>query len=211
MIIFCGLYIVVEAVLAFCGHKFLSIKGEGIRKFIHISTSFLIFPLLYLIQNPSLRYFGPVFFIVFNGVASYGGMGKIIGMEDEKRHLGLVIYPLSVLILVFLYNTGVINIYSAQSGVLIMGLGDGMAALLGRKWGRHKYKVSKVGEKSIEGTAAMFVFSFLVVYFLSPSSLFISLLVAIVATVAENISPSGIDNFTVPLISAFVLEALWRL
>lgn len=211
VIVMCGLYVSAEALLAYLGHKYLSIKGEGIRKFIHITTSFLVFPLLYAIDNPALRYFGPIFFILFNAIATYSGMGRIIGMNDEKRHIGLVIYPLSVLILVFLYNSGFINIYSAFSGVLVMGLGDGMAALLGTKLGRHKYKVPHVGGKSIEGTFAMFAFSFLVVFVLTPLGLWKSLVVALFSAFVENVSPSGVDNLSVPLLSAFVMEALWRL
>lgn len=211
IILLCGLYVVLEALVAFFAHKFHLLKSEGIRKFIHIATSFLIFPVIYGINEPVLRYVGPVFFVVFNAVAAYGGMGKAIGLNDEKRHMGLVIYPLSVLLLVILFNYEIISDQSAASGVMIMGLGDGMAALVGTRWGKHKYRVLKVGKKSIEGTLAMFVSSFFVVYLLSPGGVWIAILVAIFSSIVENISPSGVDNATVPILSALLLEALCRL
>ena len=92
-----------------------------------------------------------------------------------------------------------------------MGLGDGMAALVGTKWGKHKYKVLKVGEKSVEGTFSMFMASFLVVYAISPCGVVISLFVALFSSLVENISPSGVDNATVPILSSLLLEVLCRL
>ena len=211
VIAMCGLYVCLEALVAFVFHKFHLVKSEGIRKFIHIATSFLIFPVIYGITEPGLRYVGPLFFVFFNAIASYGGMGRAIGLSDEKRHIGLVVYPLSVLFLVFLFNIGYMGAESAVSGVLIMGLGDGMAALVGTKWGKHKYKVFKVGVKSVEGTFSMFVASFLVVYFLSPCGVLVALFVALFSSLVENISPSGVDNATVPILSSLLLDVLFRL
>ena len=211
VIAMCGLYVCLEALVAFVFHKFHLVKSEGIRKFIHIATSFLIFPVIYGIKEPGLRYVGPLFFVFFNAIASYGGMGRAIGLSDEKRHIGLVVYPLSVLFLVFLFNTGYMGAESAVSGVLIMGMGDGMAALVGTKWGKHKYKVFKVGVKSVEGTFSMFVASFFVVYFLSPCGVLVALFVALFSSLVENISPSGVDNATVPILSSLLLEVLCRL
>ena len=211
VIFICGLYVVIEAFAAFVFHKFHLMKSEGIRKFIHIATSFLIFPVLYGIDQPMLRYVGPLFFVVFNAIAGYCGWGRIIGMDDDKRHLGLVIYPLSVAFLVFLFNSGYLSAPSASSGVMIMGLGDGMAAIVGTKWGKHKYRLSKSGSKSLEGTLAMMIASFLVVYFLTPGGFLVSFVVALAASALENISPSGVDNATVPIISSILLEALCRL
>ena len=211
VIAMCGLYVCLEALVAFVFHKFHLVKSEGIRKFIHIATSFLIFPVIFGIKEPGLRYVGPLFFVFFNAIASYGGMGRAIGLSDEKRHIGLVVYPLSVLFLVFLFNTGYMGAESAVSGVLIMGLGDGMAALVGTKWGKHKYKVFKVGVKSVEGTFSMFVASFFGVYFLSPCGVLVALFVALFSSLVENISPSGVDNATVPILSSLLLEVLCRL
>ena len=211
VIAMCGLYVCLEALVAFVFHKFHLVKSEGIRKFIHIATSFLIFPVIYGIKEPGLRYVGPLFFVFFNAIASYGGMGRAIGLSDEKRHIGLVVYPLSVLFLVFLFNIGYMGAESAVSVRLIMGVGDGLAALVGTKWGKHKYKVFKVGVKSVEGTFSMFVASFLVVYFLSPCGVLVALFVALFSSLVENISPSGVDNATVPILSSLLLEVLCRL
>ena len=211
IILMCGLYVVLEAFVAFLGKRFGFLKGEGNRKFIHMATSLLIFPVVYMIENPLLRLVGPSVFIVFNFVASHMGMGRIIGLDDDKRHMGLVVYPFSVLILVILVNGGYIASSSAVTGVLIMGLGDGSAALIGKKWGKHGYRVSGGGKKSLEGTLSMALVSCLVAITFSPLGIWGSLLVALLSSGVENISPSGIDNATVPLFAALLTEVLCRL
>lgn len=57
----------------------------------------------------------------------------------------------------------------------------------------------------------MMIASFLVVYFLTPGGFLVSFVVALAASALENISPSGVDNATVPIISSILLEALCRL
>lgn len=57
----------------------------------------------------------------------------------------------------------------------------------------------------------MMIASFLVVYFLTPGGFWVSFVVALAASTLENISPSGVDNATVPIISSILLEALCRL
>lgn len=211
VIVSCGLYICLEAYLAFLGKKKGWLKGEGGRKFIHMATSLLVFPVLFAIDEPVLRLLGPSVFIVFNAAATFSGMGRIIGLNDDKRHLGLVIYPFSVLLLVILSNRGVISPFSAASGVMVMGLGDGMAALIGTKFGRHSYKVKWSGKKSVEGSTAMFLVSLLSILLIARCPFWVALFVSAAATCAENLSPSSVDNLTVPLLTSFVLEALCAL
>jgi phytol kinase len=101
----------------------------------------------------------------------------------------------------------------AVLGVLIMTWGDGLAALLGQRWGRHLYKVWGM-QKSWEGSAVMALVSFTI------SSLIllttqgnngaiwcVSLAIAFVATALEAVSTLGVDNITVPIGSAAI--AFW--
>ena len=94
-----------------------------------------------------------------------------------------------------------------------MAYGDAAAAIVGEKYGKLQYYV--FAKKSLEGSAAMFLVSFLSI---EASLLFFStlyslplftlsvaaLVVASVATLAEALSPLGFDNLTVPLIGASV-------
>jgi phytol kinase len=100
------------------------------------------------------------------------------------------------------------------AGLMPMTWGDAFAAILGRRWGRHRYAIGG-STRSLEGSAAMFLFSlastFLVLWgFGTPLATagLDALIVAVVATVVEAISIKGLDNITVPLLSALTLWLL---
>lgn len=99
----------------------------------------------------------------------------------------------------------------AVIGILIMAWGDGMAAIIGQRFGKHKYHVGQI-TKSWEGslamtTAALIVTSAILLSIFGNSwqIWLISAVVAVVATIAEAFSKLGIDNLTVPLASGFLV------
>jgi dolichol kinase len=54
------------------------------------------------------------------------------------------------------------DIVVTRTAALLVGIGDGIAEPIGRRWGRHKYRVrsltgGKPAERSLEGSAAVFV------------------------------------------------------
>jgi len=96
----------------------------------------------------------------------------------------------------------------AVLGIMIMAWGDGLAALIGKRFGKHKYIVFG-SQKSWEGSLTVTLSS----YFICVTLLFIvqgniwqtwiiSLIVALIATILEAFSFLGIDNLTVPIGSA---------
>jgi phytol kinase len=108
----------------------------------------------------------------------------------------------------------------AVAGALALTWGDALAALLGRRYGRQRYRIWG-SERSLEGSAAMFAASaaamFLALALLPGSALcayaapidlgralLAALLAAGAATLAEAISPHGTDNLSVPLVAAAV-------
>ena len=98
----------------------------------------------------------------------------------------------------------------AVIGILIMAWGDGMAAIIGQRFGKHKYRVGQVS-KSWEGSFAMAVAAatvtgviLVVVEGNSWQTWTISFVVALVATVLEAFSKLGIDNLTVPVAGGFL-------
>lgn len=137
--------------------------------------------------------------------------GILSGLQDttEKGHsLGLVFYAISYTVLAaFFFYTP----YVIAAGILPMAYGDGAAALIGERYGRRKYKI--LGQKSVEGSLAVFAGSFLsllcglVFYslfyqFSAVEMIGLSLGTAVIATVVEAISPLGFDNITVPIVCA---------
>ncbi|MBR3694504.1 MAG: TSUP family transporter [Erysipelotrichales bacterium] len=97
--------------------------------------------------------------------------------------------------------------YITIATLLIWGMGDAMAALVGIPYGKHviKWKYAD-GKKSWEGSIAMFFtawfFGFISLYHLSPYSLIISIIyaciAAVVASIVELVSRNGNDTCNVP-------------
>ena len=94
------------------------------------------------------------------------------------------------------------------TGILIMGYGDGFAAIIGKKIKSKKYKIGKT-TKSIAGSLTMFIISlfisFIVLKMIGVKYLiFDSFGIAVVATILEAISIKGFDNITVPVITTIL-------
>lgn len=105
----------------------------------------------------------------------------------------------------------------AAIGILIMTWGDGLAALVGQRFGAHPYQIW--GEKkSWEGSLAMLLVSYgvslavlLAVQGPILATWIVAAVTAAVATVLESASKYGIDNLTVPLGTAAICFWLQQL
>lgn len=106
----------------------------------------------------------------------------------------------------------------AAIGILVMALGDGFAAVIGQKFGRHPYQIWGMN-KSWEGSLTMLIISYSVTsLILLPlqgpiaTTWIVALITAGAATSLESFSKYGIDNLTVPVgsaaISFWLLQAL---
>lgn len=179
---------------------------EIVRKIVHIGTGNVILLAWWLNIPASLgitaSILGSVVTLLSYRLPILPGINSV-----GRQSLGTFFYAVSfgVLIAWFWYLQ---QPQYAALGILVMTWGDGLAALIGQRFGKHKYKVFGA-QKSWEGSLAMTLVSYLV------SSLIllgvqgniwqtwvISLLVAVVATALEAVSLLGIDNLTVPLGSA---------
>ena len=125
-----------------------------------------------------------------------------------RKSFGTLFYAISmgVLTACFWENTP----QYAVIGILVMAWGDGLAAIIGQRFGKHKYQIGQI-TKSWEGslvmTAASLVVTIITLLAVEGASwqiLAISLLTAIIATFLEAFSKLGIDNLTVPLSSGFI-------
>ncbi|MBE9203300.1 phosphatidate cytidylyltransferase [Synechocystis salina LEGE 06099] len=131
-------------------------------------------------------------------------------LESVGRHsYGTLFYALSIGLLVGGFFSVGLPVFAAI-GILVMAWGDGMAALVGQKWGRHRYEVFGF-RKSWEGTLTMVLASFLVTVALlgytfgfTASCFVVAGMVAIASAGLESFSRWGIDNLTVPMGSALI-------
>jgi len=209
-------YIFLVLFLAIIINNFTKDNDEIVRKTVHILSSNWWFILIHYIDDIHIAAIGPLLFIFLNStILFYTNLGKYIGSADKKRALGLIYYPFSLLILVFWTYSGFLPFYAATIAILSMGYGDGFAAIFGSLFGKKKINLP-TGGKTYLGSLIMlivcFISSFVVLYFTIDISIskniIISLAVGFSATILEVITPLGLDNISVPLLSALLVGGL---
>lgn len=100
--------------------------------------------------------------------------------------------------------------YIYAAALLQMSLADGLAAVIGVRYGlRNRYSVFG-RTKSIAGTLTFFIVSLAILLALghwdiAAHSFSYVLVISLLATALENLAPDGLDNLAVPLLVAFML------
>lgn len=150
----------------------------------------------------------PIFFVIFNTLNALFNWIPSINSNNRQRNFGTVYYAISVLFLTHIYFFDPTLRVAGGLGLLVMGYGDGFAAMIGQFFGKHTFSIFK-GKKSIEGSMAMLVVSMIVVYaYLSYTTPAVSwsmvIVIPVLATLIEAIAPYGLDNLLVPLITALI-------
>jgi dolichol kinase len=108
---------------------------------------------------------------------------------------------LSVCLTVALYDKPI-----AIAAMVFIIVGDTLAALVGRRFGRHRF-----GNKSVEGSLACLVGTVIVAVLIPDMPIGIRLWGAVTATIVEAL-PLGIDdNITVPILSGLSMTLLEKL
>jgi phytol kinase len=121
---------------------------------------------------------------------------------EDERWSGLALYGLSALGMTVLGFQRAA--FPAAAGLLALALGDGLGGLLGRHWGRTRYRLPWAKSKTVEGSLAVAFFSAAGIALAGwrfgaapgPGLLLVG---ALAAAVAEAVSPRSADNVTVPL------------
>jgi len=182
--------------------KFNEDSREIVRKIIHIGIGPLI-PIaqfLKIDQDSALIFTGIISFIVLINYV-YKIFPKI---EDvERKSFGTLFYCLSLFILIWLFWDK--NPNALITGFFIMTFGDGLAGLIGKSFNSKSWICFKQ-KKSLFGTMTMFLTSLIVVCsigYAQQNTLNLNYFtIAFFATLLEQFSFLGIDNFIVPISSA---------
>lgn len=189
-------------------NRFFDVDAEVSRKIVHIGTGNVILFAWWL--NIPL-WVGITASILSAMIAIISYITPILPSINSvgRKSLGTFFYAISIGILMGWFWTIDQPQYAAL-GILVMTWGDGLAAVIGQKWGKHQYQVLGM-TKSWEGTLTMLLVSFIVCSLIllavegnNPLTWMIAVVVAAIATGSETFSKYGIDNLTVPLSSATV-------
>ncbi|NDJ18299.1 phosphatidate cytidylyltransferase [Myxacorys almedinensis A] len=212
-----ALWILLIGLLAEGAYRYTQAGTEIVRKIVHIGAGNVIL-LAWLLNIP--RWVGVSASILFSAIALLSYSIPILpGINGVgRKSLGTFFYAVSIGVLVAWFWTLHLPQFAAI-GILVMTWGDGLAALIGQRFGRHTYTVWGM-KKSWEGSLTMALVSFAVSLAILIATQgngwqgwLISLTIAAVATTLEAFSKFGIDNLTVPIGSAafafFLSQLFW--
>ena len=186
--------------------------SELVRKVVHIGTGNIVL-LAWWMKIPGwIGVSAGVFFAIVT-LASY--RFQLLPRIDNvgRKSFGTFFYAVSIAVLVGWF-WGVNRPEFGVLGILVMTWGDGLAGLVGKRFGRHRYQLWGM-EKSWEGSITMAIVATLIsgiilsnVVGSTVQLITIAFTVGILSAVLEAFSNLGIDNLTVPILSAAIASSL---
>ncbi len=194
----------------------LRLAPEARRKLLHVAMGGVALALPAVFDKP-----GPVWLLAVLAAAALFSIRRIRYLRNgigsaihtvERVSFGELCFPLGVATLFTLAGEQYL-LYLVP--LLILVLGDSLAALVGVRHGRLRYRTLE-GCKSLEGSMTMFVVSFgciLLPFGFAGTVPLGSLLagamcVALALTLIEAIAWRGIDNFLLPVAGFHLLETI---
>jgi phytol kinase len=193
-------------------HRYTDTQPEQVRKVVHIGTGNVII-IAWLLQLPA--WVGIISGLLAGIVTLVSYRLPILpGVNSVgRKSLGTFFYAVSIGILTAIFWNLELPYYGVI-GILIMAWGDGLAAIVGQRFGKHPYTIFG-NLKSWEGTSTMLVVSYAIVAIVLLSvqgniwqTWAVGIPVAIAATAVESIAQWGLDNLSVPLIGAGLAFAI---
>lgn len=205
------------------GIKFLlkdRIKDFVWRKLMHLIAFFSIIPLtLYqnnylvsLIVCAMLLVLEVCSLLIFERFAWFKKL--LVEKYPYEVLISLTLFYLSVGVSIYL-GWGLYNLlYIPLCAVIVTGLGDASGALIGIPFGKHKVQGKLIdGTKSIEGSIAILLVSFIVTFILLIIlniypwyyALLVGLSLGVASTIVELFTKFNLDNITITLVNTGLL------
>ncbi len=219
-------YFMICALSALIFRHFYSVPTEVFRKTLHLILLGSLPVLIYVFQVWWMSVLANFVFIAlaYPLLAFAERMDGYSALLTERKCGEIK----TSLVIVFVMYATMIGIYWGWLGepwlalacVYAWGFGDGAAALIGTKFGKHHLTGRFIdGNKTIEGTLAMFVVSFLSVLIVLLASgkvvwygnAPIAALTAAVCAAVELHTRNGMDTLTCPIAAATVILPLVRI
>jgi phytol kinase len=173
------------------------LRGEYARKLVHIGAGSYICYWPYFISFRTIS-------IIAVALVSVLALSKKIELFHavhavRKKSFGDILYPFSVMLLSLFTDKSLVF----SCALAYMVLADGMAAVIGNRLGKNYMYQFMGNRKSLPGTLGFLIIAFgisLIYGFVSgEQSVYRLLLLPLVASIFEHISPRGTDNLTIPL------------
>jgi len=186
------------------------VRGEVARKLIHISVGSFVAFWPYFMSWRMILLMSLAFLFVVSLSKRHGIFRSVHSVARKTQ--GEIFFPIGIGLAALIQPTPIIF----TAAMLHLSLADGLAAIVGRKYGLlHQYKIRNY-TKTLAGSATFYLTSTIIIlatFLLSGTSVSWPLVPLLIwlpfaATVMENLAVGGIDNVLVPLLIILVLQAV---
>ncbi len=211
---------VVIGVVTLVGYKITERDNESFRKLFHVMHALTLAGLAFVVPLNWILGLEILFFIsmIITRYLVYNNnhLLKWVSYMSRAYKVGRVsygefFYPVSIIILVLLAHSK----WEFAAAVLILGLADTAAAMVGKKYGKRTTYTILGQKKSFTGSVAFFVVCLAVLtgfVALAPGIIPVNLafvgLVTLAITVSENVGVYGSDNLLIPVVAVVLLNAM---
>ena len=214
------LYIIVAVGIMLLARKYLTIPDELFRKILHFILLGAYIPLVFAFETwwTAAIFAISLIIILFPALSVAGKIPMFSSFMNERKKgelkssmvLAVGMMALSICICWGLFGEK----YLVLATVYAWGVGDGFAALIGKRFGKHKIKWKAAdGKKSIEGSLTMFLCSLISVFtvLLFRGGIGIAMcfataiLAAVMCTIAELCAKNGLDTVICPVSAMLVI------
>ena len=214
------LYIIIAVGVTFLARKFFTIPDELFRKILHFILLGAYIPLTFAFEKwwMAAAFSASLIAILFPALYFVGKIPAFSSFVNERKKgefKSSMVFAVGMMAFSTTICWGIFgDKYLVLASVYAWGIGDGLAALVGKKFGKHKIKWKLAdGKKSVEGSLAMFLCAFtsvLVVLMVRggislPICLLIATLAGVVCTVSEMCTKNGFDTIVCPLSAMAVI------
>ena len=206
--------------------KYVNVPNELFRKMLHFVLLFSLLVFVYAFQTWWISALvSGVFAIIVFPILSFGERFKGYSEFLTERKKGeikqslLLVFGMFAIIIYICW--GLLNDkLLVLACIYAWGFGDAVAALVGKRFGRRFLEGKLIeGRKSVEGTVAMFVVSFLTVFIILlirgglpwHGYIPIAVITATICAVVELYTLNGHDTITCPFAAAAIMLPLVRL
>lgn len=185
--------------------------SERTRKVVHIGSGVAIFFFPYLFRSVhTVGVLAGAFLVLLVTTKLLGFMQSVHAVR--RNTWGVFYYPIAIYITALLtWDRPPVF----QTCVLLLALADGLAALVGKRFGRNRYRLGEHQVRTLEGSGTVLAVSWLSATALLAGSgtvpfgqaVAIATVLSTLICAVEALSPWGIDNLLIPLASALYLDA----
>lgn len=220
------LYIAIAALTIFPARKLLTISDELFRKILHFILLGAYIPLVFAFE----KWWMAAIFALSLMVLLFPALmfaekipmfSRFVNERKEGEFKSSMVLAIGMMVLSVSVCWGLFNDkYLVLASIYAWGVGDAFAALIGKRFGKHKIKLKFAdSHKSIEGSLSMFICAFISVLTVLcirggvsiALSVTVAFLAAIACTMTELYSKNGLDTVICPTSAMLVIIPLIKI